>query len=189
MTIETGTGIEGYRAPQASIVVTPSGSPEPAASLSWLTLSQSSVLAGADGHRDADSYFTRARRGALVTLSASVEGQVIVPASVTIPAGSLSASFTTTPAPQTVVPRWVLVQAHYGNWGGSRARILEIDPAPGPATLLAIGPAGQDVIGGTPARVSVGLVMPAPAGGGVVSLTTDNPSVIQVPPSVTIVDR
>src|SRR4029077_4716650 len=59
--------------------------------------------------------------------------------------------------------------------------------APGPATLLAIGPAGQDVIGGTPARVSVGLVMPARPGGGVVSLSTDNPSVLQVPASVTIV--
>ena len=187
VTIETGTGIEGYRAPQASIVVTPSGSPAPAASLSSLTLSQSSVLAGATVTGTLTLTSPAPAGGAIVTLSASVEGQVIVPASVTVPAGSLSASFTTTPAPQTAVPRWVLVQAHYGNWGGSQARILEIDPAPGPATLLAIGPAGQDVIGGTPARVSVGLVMPAPAGGGVVSLTTDNPSVLQVPASVTIV--
>jgi hypothetical protein len=53
-------------------------------------------------------------------------------------------------------------------------------------TLLAIGPAGQDVIGGTPARGSVGLVVPAPAGGAVVNLTTDNPSVIHIPASVNI---
>ena len=82
---------------------------------------------------------------------------MIVPPSVTVPAGSLSATFTTTPAPPTAISRYVLVQAHYGTSGGSQARILKVDPAPGVPTLLAIGPAGQDVIGGTPARASVGL--------------------------------
>jgi len=115
-----------------------------------------------------------------------MEGQVIVPQSVTIPAGSISATFTTTPAPETPFPRWVFIQGHYGTSGGSQARILEIDPAPGPATLLAIGPASQDVIGGNPGRASVALVIPAPAGGGTVSLTTDNPSIIHLPASVTI---
>src|SRR6185312_3347884 len=67
-----------------------------------------------------------------------------------------------------------------------QARILEIDPAPGPATLLAIGPASQDLIGGHSGRASVALVIPAPAGGGTISLTTDNPSIIHVPASVTI---
>ena len=67
------------------------------------------------------------------------------------------------------------------------ARILEIDPgAGGPPTLLAIGPAGQDLIGGNPGRGSVALVIPAPAGGAVVNLTTDNPSVLHVPTSVAI---
>src|SRR4029079_18203870 len=113
-------------------------------------------------------------------LSASMEGQVIVPPNVTVPAGSISASFTTMPAPQTVVPRYVLVQATYGISGSTQARLLEVDPAPGAPTLLAIGPATQEVIGGNPARASVGLVMPAPVGGGTVSLTTDNPSVIHV---------
>jgi hypothetical protein len=52
--------------------------------------------------------------------------------------------------------------------------------------LLAIGPASQDVIGGKSGRASVALVIPAPVGGGTVSLTTDNPSVIRVPASVNI---
>jgi hypothetical protein len=115
-----------------------------------------------------------------------MEGQVITPPNVTVPAGNLSATFTTLTAPQTALARYVLVQAHYGTSGGSQARILEVDPAAGAPTVLAIGPAGQDVIGGKPARASVALVMPAPVEGGVVSLRTDNPSVIQVPPSVTI---
>lgn len=115
-----------------------------------------------------------------------MEGDVIVPPSVTIPAGSISANFSTSPAPETPFPRWVLIQGHYGTTGGLQAQILEIDPAPGPATLLAIGPASQDVIGGQSGRASVALVIPAPAGGGTVSLTTDNPSVIHVPASVSI---
>jgi hypothetical protein len=188
VTIDTGTEIEGFRAPQGSIVVTPPGSPAPAASLSSLTLGQSSVLAGGTITGTVSLTSPAPAGGAVVTLSASMEGQVIAPASVTVPAGSLRASFTTTPAPETVVPRWVLVQAHYGTSGGTQARVLEIDPAPGVPTLLAIGPAGQDVIGGNPGRASVALVMPAPAGGGVVSLSTDNPSVIQVPATVAIAE-
>jgi hypothetical protein len=117
-----------------------------------------------------------------------MEGDVIAPASVTVPAGSISADFTTMPAPETPFPRWVMVQAHYGTSGGSQARILEVDPAPGAPTLLAIGPAGQDVIGGNPARGSVALVIPAPPGGAVVNLTTDNPTYIHVPATVGIAE-
>ena len=115
-----------------------------------------------------------------------MEGQVITPPSVTVPAGSISATFTTKPAPEVNAPHWVFIGARYGTFNGAQARILKIDPAPGPATLLAIGPAGQDVIGGNSGRASVGLVMPAPAAGGVVNLTTDNPSVIHVPATVNI---
>ncbi len=184
--IDTGTETDGYRAPEAWLLVTPPGSPTPAASLSSLALSQSSVLAGGTVTGTVTLTSPAPAGGAVVILSASMEGQVIVPPNVTVPAGALSASFTTTPAPQTVVSRWVLVQARYGTSGGTQARILEVDPAPGAPTLFAIGPASQDVIGGDPGRASVALVMPAPAGGGVVSLSTDNPSVIQVPASVTI---
>jgi hypothetical protein len=115
-----------------------------------------------------------------------MEGQVITPGSVTVPAGSISASFTTAPAPEVNAPHWVFIGAHYGTFNGSQARILEIDPAPGPATLLAMGPASQDVIGGNSGRATVALAIPAPVGGGVVNLTTDNPSVIHVPATVSI---
>jgi hypothetical protein len=115
-----------------------------------------------------------------------MEGQVITPPSITVPAGSLSATFTTTSAPEVNAPHWVFIGAHYGTFNGAQARILRIDPAPGPATLLAMGPASQDVIGGNSGRATVALAIPAPAGGGVVNLTTDNPSVIHVPANVTI---
>jgi len=184
--IETGTDVDGYRAPQTWLTVTPPGSPPPPPSLSSLTLSNSTVSSGGTVTGILRLTSPAPAGGAVVRLQGSMEGQVIVPQNVTIPGGSISATFTTTPAPQTPFPRWVFIQGTYGTFGGSQARILEIEPAAGPATLLAIGPASQDLIGGNSGRASVALVIPAPSGGGVVSLTTDNPSVIQVPASVTI---
>jgi hypothetical protein len=184
--IETGTDVDGYRAPQTWLTVTPLGSPPPPPSLSSLTLSSSTVLSGGTVTGTLRLTSPAPAGGAVVTLQGSMEGQVIVPQSVTIPAGSISATFTTTPTPETPFPRWVFIQGHYGTSGGSQARILEIDPAPGPATLLAIGPASLDVIGGNSGRASVALVIPAPAGGGTISLRTDNPSIIHVPATVTI---
>jgi hypothetical protein len=184
--IETGTDVDGYRAPQTWLTVTPPGSPQPPPSLSSLTLSSSTVQSGSTVTGTLQLTSMAPTGGAVVRLQGSMEGQVIVPQTVTIPAGSISATFTTTPAPETPFPRWVFIQGNYGTSGGSQARILEIDPAPGPATLLAVGPASQDVIGGNSGRAGVALVIPAPAGGGVVSLTTDNPSIIHVPSTVTI---
>src|SRR5437763_1057453 len=184
--IETGTDIDGYRAPQTWLTVTPPGSPPPPPSLSSLTLSSSTVPSGGTVTATLRLTSPAPAGGAVVTLQGSMEGQVIVPQSVTIPAGSISATFTTTPAPETPFSRWVFIQGSYGTSGGLQARILEIDPAPGPATLLAMGPASQDLIGGHSGRASVALVIAAAAGGGTVSLTTDNPSIIHVPASVTI---
>ena len=184
--IKTGTDVDGYRAPQTWLTVTPPGSFPPPPSLSSLTLSSSTVLSGSTVTGTLRLTSPAPGGGAVVRLQGSMEGQVIVPQSVTIPAGSISATFTTTPAPETPFPRWVFIQGSYGTSGGLQARILEIDPAPGPATVLAIGPASQDLIGGNSGRASVALVIPAPAGGGVVSLTTDNPSIIHVPATVTI---
>ena len=45
--IETGTDVDGYRAPQTWLTVTPPGSPPPPPSLSSLTLSSSTVSSGA----------------------------------------------------------------------------------------------------------------------------------------------
>jgi hypothetical protein len=187
VTIDPGTENDGgVHAFQVSVVVTQAGSPPPPASLSSLTLSRPSVLAGNTITGMVTLTSAASAGGAVVTLQGSMEGQVITPASVTVPAGNSSATFTTLPAPQVNAPHWVFIGAHYGTSGGSQARILEVDPAPGPATLLAIGPATQDVIGGQSGRAAVALAMPAPAGGGIVNLTTDNPSKIHVPANVAI---
>src|SRR5262249_46302876 len=124
--------------------------------------------------------------GAFVRLSGSMEGQVVTPAGVTVPAGSLSANFTIT-APQVNAPRFVLIQGTYGTTGGNQATLLEIDPAPsGAPSLLAFGASPPGLIGGTSTRGTVSLVMLAPPGGVTVTVTSTNPAVVQVPPTVSI---
>src|ERR1043166_5871672 len=155
---ESDSGVTGF---QVSVVVTPAGSPPPPPSLSSLTLSSASVLSGSSVTGTVKLTSPAPTGGAIVSLQGSMEGQVVVPASVTVPAGSTSATFTTLPAPEVNARHWVFIGAVYGTSGGSQARILEIDPSPGAPTLLAMGAAGQDVIGGQSGRASVALAMPA----------------------------
>ena len=123
--------------------------------------------------------------GALVRLNGSMEGKVVTPPSVTVPAGSVSANFTIT-APQVPAPYYVLIQASYSSLGVSHARLLEIVPGSGSPTLLAMGVNPTSVVGGASTTGTVQLVVPAPPGGGVVTLTSDNPALVQVPTSVSV---
>src|SRR5205809_1646220 len=98
----------------------------------------------------------------------------------------MSANFMIT-APQVNAPRYVLIQGSYGTSGGMQATLLEIDPGPpGSSVLFALGVNPMGLIGGTSTRGTVSLVMLAPAGGGAVTLTSDDPSLVQVPPTVSI---
>src|SRR5262249_49752950 len=139
--IETGTDVDGYRAPQTWLTVTPPGSPPPPASLSSLTLSSSTVPSGGTVTGTLTLTSPAQAGGVVATWEGSMEGRVIVPKSATTPGGTIPATFTTPPPREPPFPRWVFIQGHYGTSGGSQARILKIDPAPGPAPLRAIGPA------------------------------------------------
>lgn len=184
--IETGTDDDGYRAPQASVVLNPAGSSPPAASLSSLTLNPPAVLSGETATGTVRLTSPAPAGGAVVTLHGSMEGQVVTPSSVLVPAGSVSADFPIT-APQVVAPHWVLIQARCGTSGGAQARLLKIDPGPpGTPTLLAFGTIAPDVVAGNSLTGTVALVTPAPVGGGVVNLSSENLSVAQVPPTVSI---
>jgi hypothetical protein len=189
VTIDPGTENDsGVHSFQVGVYLNPPGSAAPAPSLSSLTLSQPSILAGNTVTGTVRLTSAAPAGGAVVVLQGSMEGQVIVPPTVTVPAGSISATFTTSPAPEVNAPHWVFIGGRYGTTGGSQARLLKIDPAPGIPTLAAIGPDSQDLIGGNSGRASVGLVIPAPAGGAVVNLTSDNPSILQVPPTISIAE-
>src|SRR5262249_20107411 len=119
VTFDSGTGFENYHAPQNSLVLLPAGSPAPAASLSSISLALPSVLGGGPGTTGTATLTAPAPAGgAIVRLSASMEGQVIAPQSVTVPAGALSADFALT-APEVNAPRFVLVQGTYGASGAT----------------------------------------------------------------------
>ena len=83
--IETGTDVDGYRAPQTWLTVTPPGSPPPPPSLSSLTLSSSTVSSGGTVTGILRLTSPAPAGGAVVRLQGSMEGQVIVPQNVTIP--------------------------------------------------------------------------------------------------------
>src|SRR5262245_53003054 len=184
--IDSGTPFENYHAPSASLVVMPAGSPAPPASLSSLTLASARILGEGSTTGTVTLTSPAPPGGAVVRLNGSMEGQVVTPPNVTVPQGSLSANFTIT-APQVNAPRYVLIQGSYGTSGGTQAKLLEVDPGPpGAPVLLAFDANPTGLIGGASIRGTVGLVMLAPAGGGAVTLTSDNPSLVQVPATVVL---
>ena len=186
VTMDSGTALEGYHAPSTWLTLLPPGSSPPPPSLSSLTLASATILGEGTTTGTVTLTSPAPAGGAFVRLSGSTEGQVVTPAGVTVPAGSLSANFTIT-APQVNAPRFVLVQGTYGTSGGNQVTLLEIDPAPpGAPTLLAFGASPTGLIGGTSTRGTVSLVMLAPPGGGAVTLTSTNPAVVQVPATVSI---
>jgi trimeric autotransporter adhesin len=114
-----------------------------------------------------------------VQLSSNNPNVASVPASVTVPAGQRTASFrvdTRVVASQTQV----MITARLGN--SSRQATLTVNP---PALeSLTLDP--NTVVGGNPSTGTVALNGPAPAGGLQVQLSSNNPNVASVPPSVTI---
>src|SRR5262249_35369608 len=131
VTIDASTAFEGYHSPSAGLTLLPVGSPEPAPSLSLLTLALPQILGEGSTTGTVTLTSPAPAGGALVHLSGSMEGQVVTPPDVTVPAGRISANFTLT-APQVNAPRYVLIQATYGTTGGRQAKLLEIDPTPTP---------------------------------------------------------
>ncbi len=119
-----------------------------------------------------------APKGGLVVTLTSSDPAVQVPASVTVPAGSASATFpvTTNSVPQKVVAT-ITATANGGT-------------ATGPLTVLApnlerMSLTPQTLPGGQTATGMLVLTLPAPAGGAVVTLKTDNPAAT-VPATATI---
>src|SRR5437667_2232366 len=191
VTIDAGTAFEGYRSPGARLTVVPPGSPPTAPSIASLTLASAKVLGGVRPTATVTLTAPAPAGGAAVSVCGSMQGQVVTPScfppSVIVPAGSLSADFPIT-APQVNSPSYVLIQASYGPTGAMQAKLLEIDPGPpGASVLFAFGISSTiGVIGGTSMSGTVSTVMLAPAGGGAVTLTSSNPSIVQVPATVPI---
>lgn len=118
--------------------------------------------------------------GATIGLSQS-PADANIPPSVTIPAGATSGTFGVT-AGIVGVPTLVTLTATY--LSGSEGFGITIDPPPPVLSSVAVVP--STILGGQPAVGTVSLTSPAGAGGVSVSLTSSNPSVASLPPTVAI---
>lgn len=115
--------------------------------------------------------------GAVVSLSAS-NPAISLPATVTVPEGETELTFQIL-APPVTAETAMTVTANFG--GTSTSSVVTIQPT----TLKGIHVQSVFRAGGQ-GRVSVYLSGPAPAGGVVVSVTSNRPSILPLPGDVTI---
>jgi hypothetical protein len=114
--------------------------------------------------------------GAQVALSSSHMAIASVPASVSIPAGAVSASFAITTSPVGAATSVTITPFYVG--GDATASVLVEPGALTAVTLSAAASTGPATLAGT-------VLLSGPiAGGATVSLTSSNPTLVPVPPSV-----
>jgi hypothetical protein len=150
-----------------------------APALSTVTVSPASVVGGSSSSGTATLTAAAPSGGALVTLTSSQTGVATVPASVTIPAGSTSATFAVATSVVTTSTT-VTLSGTYA--GATRSASLVVTSKP-QLNGLSLSPAS--VVGGNSSQATVTLSAAAPAGGAVVSLSSSS-GVATVPASVTI---
>ncbi len=117
--------------------------------------------------------------GWTVNISDQYPSSVSVPASITIPAGATSGSFTITPLKQSGSTFTCGIYVSDGHNGTQQTLQIFGDS-------LASVSFASSVVGGNPATGTVTLTSPAPPGGWIVNLSTEYPSVDGVPPTVTV---
>jgi hypothetical protein len=118
--------------------------------------------------------------GAVVTLASSNTNAATVPASVTVPANATTATFAIATKAVTAVTA-VTITATYS--GVARTATLTVNP---PAGLVGVTVNPTAVAGTAGSTGKVTLGQAAPAGGAVVTLTSNNTNAATVPVSVTV---
>src|SRR5262249_46258999 len=121
--------------------------------------------------------------GAVVTLASANPAVAAVPASVTVAAGATSATFSVTTTSVTA-PSSVVLSATFA--GARRWATPARHPPPPPAPPSALSVSPTSVTGGNPATGTVTLTSAAPAGGLVVTLSSQLPAIASVPATVTV---
>ena len=140
--------------------------------LSQLAVSPSTVLGGGPSEGTVMLNGPAPPSGAIVTLSAN-NAAVTVPASVTVPAGATSTTFPI--ATSGVGSLTAAVVA--GSYNGSQSATLTVNPAV--LSTLLLSPAS--VVGGISSMGTITLSGPAPSGGAVVTLASDNAAATVAP--------
>jgi hypothetical protein len=171
--------LPGSPGQSALLLITPGG----ATAVSGVAINPTSVAGGSPASGTVTLSSAAPSGGATVTLSkafsngASGTVPVTIPGSITVPAGQTAASFTIGTGAVTATTN-VRISAAFN--GSTSAADMTLFP------LLASVNFDGNVNGGSQATGSVTLSGPAPAGGTVVTLSSANPSLVAVPPSVTV---
>src|SRR5688500_10754307 len=157
-----------------------------APSLAGIALNPASVIGGNTSEGTASLTSAAPSGGAVVTLSSSNTSAATVPASVTVPAGAFSATFTVSTASVTASTS-LTISGAFG--GTARSATLTVTPPPAPpppASLSTVAVNPASVTGGASSQGTVTLTSPAPAGGVAVSLSSSNTAAATVPAGVSV---
>jgi hypothetical protein len=159
--------------------------PPPPPTLSSLTLNPTSVTGGNSSTGTVMLSGPAPTGGVVVTLSSSNTAVARVPSSVTIAAGTTSATFTASTG-AVAASTTVTISGTYS--GATRSASLTVTPAPPPPpTLSSLSLNPTSVVGGTQSSTgTVTLSGPAPVGGATVGLSSSNTTAARVPSSVTV---
>ena len=147
--------------------------------LSTLTLNPTTVVGGRTSAGTVTLSGPAPSGGAVVSLTSANPAVARVPATVTVSAGQTSASFTASTSAVTTATR-VAFTASYA--GAQVSATLTVNP---PA-LASLTLSPSTVKGGNPSTGTVTLNGPAPAGGVLVRLVSNNGTLVTVPSSVTV---
>jgi len=146
-----------------------------------ITLAPAAVVGGTSATAIV-SLAQAAETPATVILESSDSTAALVPASVIVPAGQLSASFTIS-TNNAIAPVAIVITVSYAD--ASESATLTINPAGLPTPVsLTLNP--LVVQGGNTSTGTITISAPAPTAGLVVDLTTDNPFVSQIPSFVVV---
>jgi hypothetical protein len=165
----------------ADLTVNPSGTPPPSPTLASFKVSPTSVQGGTSATGTITLPGPAPAGGTSVSLASRLPGAASVPASVLVPAGATSASFTVTTFPSAAT--MVELSARLGDT--VLFTVLSVGPAAASPTLSALAVNPSSVAGGGSVTGTVTLSAAAPTGGVVVSLS-DNSSAAATPASVTV---
>ena len=151
-------------------------------SLSGISLNPSTVVGGSSSTGTVTLTAPAQSGGFTVQLSSSNSAVASVPASVTVPQGQTSTTFTVTTA-RVTSSTTVTITASAGEV--TRQATLTVNPQPS-VTLQSLTISPPWVLGGFTATGTVRLSDPAPEGGAVIQLVSSDPSRASVPTTVTV---
>lgn len=146
--------------------------------LTSLSLSPTGVTGGTASTGTVNLMTAAPAGGVTVALATGDPAVATVPASVTVPAGATSATFTVSTSPVTA-NTGVTISATFDDL--TKPAVLSVYA---PAALVYLSLPG--VTGGIPSTGTIHLSAPAPAGGAAIELSSSNPALATVPPSVTV---